>query len=361
MENLTTPVVVDQQPVGGNARSTVGTITDIYPMIRALFARYGSPTTGHVSSFSFNHPQGMCPECDGLGQAVRADLDLLLDRTKSLNDGAILFPLWKIGSPDWQIYANSGKLDPARPLNRYSEEEWQTFLHGKGWKIKLQTKNTSAQIEYEGFADRFDRYYLKRDLSTLSEKTRDTVQRFITDGVCPACDGARLNETALASRIEGRNIADLARMEITDLIEVLSGLDNAAPRPVEGFTVAAAARTALERVAAIGLGYLTLDRPTTTLSGGEGQRLKLVRHLGASLTGMTYIFDEPSIGLHPHDVGRLNALLRELRDKGNTVLVVEHDPDVIEIADHIVDVGPQAGAHGGSIVFEGTFARLRTA
>ncbi|MFI9203888.1 ATP-binding cassette domain-containing protein [Streptomyces sp. NPDC053048] len=357
VENLTTPVIVDQKPMGGNARSTVGTITDIYPMIRALFARFGSPSDGRVSRYSFNDPQGMCTACDGLGQAVALDLDRMLDRDKSLDEGAVLFPEYKVGSPDWQIWARSGRLDPAKPLRDYSDEEMRELLHGSGGeKITLTTKNSTFQTHYEGLADRFTRLNLKRDLSALSDRKREVVERFITDGICSACDGARLNPEALATLVDGRNIAEWSRMEIGDLVGVLAAVKDPAAAPL-----AEAARTALERVVSIGLGYLSLDRPTTTLSGGEGQRLKLVRHLGSSLAGLTYIFDEPSIGLHPRDVGRLNSLLKVLRDKGNTVLVVEHDPDVIAIADHVVDVGPAAGTHGGRIVFEGPVDRLREA
>ncbi|MDX2918398.1 excinuclease ABC subunit UvrA [Streptomyces sp. NE06-03C] len=361
IENLTTPVIVDQKPVGGNARSTVGTMTDVQPMIRALFARFGTtkdknPSSLGVSAFSFNDPQGMCPDCDGLGQSIALDLDKMLDRSKSLDDGAVLFPEYKVGSPDWQIWAKSGRLDPAKPIAEYSAEELDTLLRGTGGKVTLKTKSTEFQTNYEGLADRFERLNLKRDLSALSDRKREVIERFVTDGVCPSCRGARLNAAALDVRIDGKNIADYSSMEVRDLTEVLTGVTEPAAAPL-----AKAARTALERIVSIGLGYLTLDRPTADLSGGEGQRLKMVRHLGSGLAGLTYIFDEPSIGLHPRDVGRLNELLRALRDKGNTVLVVEHDPDVIEIADHIVDVGPGAGVHGGEIVFEGSFAELRKA
>nr|WP_103536032.1 excinuclease ABC subunit UvrA [Streptomyces sp. SM11] len=361
IENLTTPVIVDQKPVGGNARSTVGTMTDIQPMIRALFARFGTaegqePGSATVSSFSFNDPQGMCPGCDGLGQSITLDLDKMLDRSKSLDDGAVLFPEYKVGSPDWQIWAKSGRLDPAKPIAQYSAEELDTLLRGTGGKVTLKTKSTEFQTNYEGLADRFERLNLKRDLSALSDRKREVVERFVTDGVCPSCRGARLNAAALDVRIGGKSIADYSGMEVADLTDVLAGIEQPAAAPL-----AAAARTALLRIVSIGLGYLTLDRPTAGLSGGEGQRLKMVRHLGSGLTGLTYIFDEPSIGLHPRDVGRLNELLRALRDKGNTVLVVEHDPDVMEIADHIVDVGPGAGVHGGQIVFEGSYAELRSA
>ncbi|MCG5215563.1 excinuclease ABC subunit UvrA [Streptosporangium sp. KLBMP 9127] len=356
IENLTTPVIVDQKPVGGNARSTVGTMTDIYSMIRALFARYGSPTDGRVSTYSFNDPQGMCPECDGLGKTVRADVDKMLDHTKSLDEGAILLPGYTVGGTEWQLYANHEGVDPAKRLSDYTEDEWHTLLHGTGGKVELTVKSGTYKVNYEGLVVRFTRLGVKRDLSAVSDRTRESLQRFITEGTCPACDGDRLNPTALATLIDGRTIADWSRMQVTDLIEVLGGIDDPVATPI-----AEAARTALARVAAIGLGYLSMDRATMTLSGGEGQRLKMVRHLGSSLTGMTYIFDEPSVGLHPRDVGRLNDLLRALRDQGNTVLVVEHDPDVIEIADHVVDVGPRAGVHGGEIVFTGTVERLREA
>ncbi|MEU7900042.1 excinuclease ABC subunit UvrA [Nonomuraea sp. NPDC049152] len=349
IDNLTTPVIVDQKPIGGNARSTVGTITDVYGMIRAMFARTGGR---HVSAYSFNDPQGMCPSCDGIGRTIRADVSLMLDPDKSLDEGAILLPGYKVGGLEWQMYGKHPGLDAAKKLADYTAEEMETLLHGDGVKIELTMKNGTFSAEYEGLVDRFTRRGVTRDLSTLSERTREQMQRFLTEGVCPACAGDRLNPAALETRIEGRNIADWARMQVTDLIEVLDGLEGAA---------AAGAKEALRRIADIGLGYLSLDRATTSLSGGEGQRLKMVRHLGSALTGMTYIFDEPSVGLHPRDVGRLNDLLRALRDKGNTVLVVEHDPDVITIADHIVDVGPRAGVHGGEIVFTGTVAELRDA
>ncbi|WP_328807943.1 excinuclease ABC subunit UvrA [Nonomuraea antri] len=342
IENLTTPVIVDQKPVSGNARSTVGTMTDIMPMVRALFARQGDKP---VSLFSFNDPKGMCPECDGLGRAVQPVLESMIDRTKSLNEGAILLPGYKVGSVNWQMYGSHEALDPDKRLLDYSEEELHTFLYGTG-KVSV---GGMFNMTYEGLYNRFVRNALKRE---TSEKTRESIKPFITEGICPVCDGARLSQEALAVTIDGRNIADYAGQQVTDLIEVLAGL---------GSPIADGARQALERVAEIGLGYLSLDRETSSLSGGEGQRLKLVKHLGSTLVGVTYIFDEPSTGLHPRDVGRLNTLLRALRDQGNTVLVVEHDPDVIAVADHVVDVGPRAGAHGGEIVFQGPVSELLTA
>jgi excinuclease UvrABC ATPase subunit len=357
LQYLTTPVIVDQRPLTGNARSTVGTITDIYSMMRVLFAGLGEPSSGAPSVYSFNDPKGMCPECDGLGRTLRADPDLMLDRTKSLDEGAILVPGYPVGSPGWQVYARYERLDPAKKLNRYTAAEMNTLLHGSGGTVELTFANGKTQrLTYEGLVDNFVRRNLKRDVAALSEKTREVAERFLSERTCSACGGDRLNPAALATRIDGRNIANWSRMQIGDLIKLLAETDGQPAAPM-----VAAIRAALERVDAIGLGYLTLDRQTSTLSGGEAQRLKLVKHLGSELTGLIYVFDEPSVGLHPRDVGRLNDLLRALRDKGNTVLVVEHDPDVIQIADHVVEIGPRAGVHGGEIVFEGTYEQLRAA
>jgi excinuclease UvrABC ATPase subunit len=357
IENLTTPVIVDQRPLTGNARSTVGTITDISAMVRTVFSRYGEPSAGPPSAYSFNDPAGMCPECEGLGRSLRADPARMLDLSKSLNEGAILVPGYPVGSPGWQFYAHHPQLDPAKPLHRYSSQEMATLLHGSGVTVTIRFKNGKTQnLKFEGLVDNFVRRNLKRDVGALSEKSRAAAQPFLSEGVCPACDGARLNPAALATTIDGRTIAEWSRMQVSDLIELLTKTDGGVPKEA-----VAPIRAALERVDAIGLGYLSLDRQTSTLSGGEAQRLKLVNHLATDLTGLTYIFDEPSVGMHPRDVGRLNDLLRALRDKGNTVLIVEHDPDVIAIADHVVEVGPLAGAHGGEIVFEGTFEALRAA
>ncbi|PXX70937.1 excinuclease ABC A subunit [Nocardia tenerifensis] len=356
MENLTAPVIIDQQPVGGGPRSTVGTMTDIFSMVRAMFARFGSPSAGFVYNYSFNVPQGMCPDCDGLGISVRADPDRLLDRGKSLNEGAILLPGYGVGSGEWQLYINSGRFDPDKKIADYTAAELADLLYGSGGKVEVAFAKGTWKADYEGVAAKFTRTRLQRDTSGLSEKTREQTRQFLTEGICPTCHGARLNAAALATKINGRNIADWARLQITDLLAVLDEITDPA-----ALGLAAAIRTSLRRVTDIGLGYLSLDRPTSTLSGGEGQRLKMIKHLSSTLIGMTYIFDEPSVGLHPRDVGRLNDLLKALRDKGNTVLVVEHDPDVIQIADHIVDVGPRAGAHGGRVVFEGSFDQLRAA
>ncbi|WP_371526168.1 excinuclease ABC subunit UvrA [Streptomyces sp. NBC_01283] len=358
IEDLSPAIVVDQRPVGGHSRSTVGTMTDIYAVMRVLFSRHGTPSAGPATAYSFNDPAGMCPRCHGLGRTVRPDYDRILDPAKSLADGAILFPPFAAGTWQGQTYTHTTDLDTHKPVGQFDAREREFLLRGgkHGGKVSVDNTGGARDIDYEGLADRFERLYLNRDLSSLSQKTRDLVQRFLVEGACDLCDGARLNAAALATRIGGMNIAEASRMEVTDLIAALERIDD----PVAG-PIAAAAVAALERIEAIGLGYLSLGRETSTLSGGEGQRLKTVRHLGSSLTGMTYIFDEPSVGLHPRDVGRLNDLLLRLRDKGNTVLVVEHDPDVIAVADHVVDMGPAAGTGGGLVVFEGTPDELRHA
>ncbi|MFG2327197.1 excinuclease ABC subunit UvrA [Streptomyces sp. NBC_01723] len=350
LEDLSPAIVVDQRPVGGHSRSTVGTMTDIHSVLRVLFSRHGTPSAGGATAYSFNDPSGMCPGCDGLGRTVRPDWDRILDPARSLADGAVRFPPFAAGTWQGQAYTNTDELDPDRPVGDFTDAERAFLMRGRpGSKVTVNGSGGTWTTEYEGLADRFERLYLKRDLSGMSEKTRDLVRGFLVEGACPECGGARLNAAALAARIDGHSIADCSAMQVTDLIAVLRRIDDPVALPVAGAAVAA-----LERVEAIGLGYLSLGRETSTLSGGEGQRLKTVRHLGSSLTGMTYIFDEPSVGLHPRDVGRLGDLLLRLRDKGNTVLVVEHDPDVIALADHVVDMGPGAGADGGRVVFEGT-------
>ncbi|ANJ10477.1 ATP-binding cassette domain-containing protein [Streptomyces parvulus] len=354
LEDLSPAIVVDQRPVGGHSRSTVGTMTDIHSVLRVLFSRHGTPCAGGATAYSFNDPAGMCPGCDGLGRTVRPDWDRILDPARSLAGGAVRFPPFAAGTWQGQAYTNSAELDPDRPVGDFTEAERAFLMRGRpGSKVTVNGSGGTWTTEYEGLADRFERLYLKRDLSGMSEKTRDLVRGFLVEGACPECGGARLNAAARATLIDGHSIADCSAMEVTDLIAVLRRIEDPVALPI-----AAAAVAALERVEAIGLGYLSLGRETSSLSGGEGQRLKTVRHLGSSLTGMTYIFDEPSVGLHPRDVGRLGDLLLRLRDKGNTVLVVEHDPDVIALADHVVDMGPRAGADGGRVVFEGTPAQL---
>lgn len=356
VEDLSVAIVIDQKPLGGNVRSTVGTATDIWSVIRVLFSRCGTPSAGGATAYSFNDPAGMCPECDGVGRTVHLDLDRAIDWSKSLNEGALLLPGLSVGSWEWNLYGGSGRFDNDLPLAEFGEEERRLLLHGSGFTVRLDMRTGSADMRFEGVVTRFERLFLKRDTAALSEKRREAAARFTVERVCGACDGARLNAAALATRIDGLSPADYARLEISELIGVLERIDD----PVGG-PVAAAARERLERLAGIGLGYLNLGRETTTLSGGEGQRLKMVRHLGSSLTGLTFVFDEPSVGLHPRDVGRLGDLLVRLRDKGNTVLVVEHDPDVMAVADHVVDMGPRAGSDGGHVVFEGPYERLREA
>ncbi|WP_335934911.1 excinuclease ABC subunit UvrA [Streptomyces sp. PTD5-9] len=354
MENLSAAIVVDQKPVGGNARSTVGTMTEVHPILRVLFSRHGRPGAGPSNLYSFNDPHGMCETCEGLGRTTTVNLDRLLDERRTLNEGAICFPSFAVGTAQWQLYAESGLFDPDTPLADFTDEDRELLLYGGGFRVDRRTRHGVYKNEYEGIVTRFTRRYLKRDGRTLSDRDRAAVARVVTEGPCPECAGTRLNAAARRTRIGAYSIADCAAMEIGELIAVLSALDD----PVAG-PVAAAALAVLRRIEAVGLGYLSLDRETSTLSGGEGQRLKIVRHLGSSLTDVTYVFDEPSVGLHPRDVHRLNELLAELRDKGNTVLVVEHDREVIATADHVVELGPGAGVHGGTIVFEGTVEALR--
>ncbi|MFE7132446.1 ATP-binding cassette domain-containing protein [Streptomyces sp. NPDC057638] len=357
IDELSVAIVVDQKPIGGNARSTVGTMTDIFSVLRVLFSRHGTPAAGPATAYSFNDPSGMCPVCDGIGRTVQLDTERAVDWSRSLNEGALLLPGLSPGGWEWKLYAESGRFDPDRPLERYTDAERELLLHGDGeLTVQITSASGSAPMRFEGIVTRFTRLYLKRDTTNLTEKRRAAAARFTVARPCAGCGGARLNEAALATRIDGLSIADHARMEVADLVGVLERIDDPVAAPV-----AAAARERLRRLVDIGLGYLSLDRETTTLSGGEGQRLKMVRHLGSSLTGLTYVFDEPSVGLHPRDVGRLNELLVRLRDRGNTVLVVEHDPDVMAIADHIVDMGPRAGTEGGRVVYEGPAKRLRDA
>ena len=349
IEHLNAPIIIDQKRVGGGARSTAGTYTDIAAPLRLLFSRYGQPSAGPGFHYSFNTPQGMCPECEGIGKTVQLDLEKLLDTSKSLNGGAILHPAVKVGQWVWKTYAQSGFFDSDKPLEGYSDEEMQILLYGAGGqKVAFADFN----LTYLGLAERLT----KKDAASLSERNRAVFEAFTTSLTCPVCHGERLNAAALESRIDGLNIAEASELEIGDLIGFLERLtDPAAAR------VAAKLIERLQHLVDIGLGYLSLGRETATLSGGESQRLKMIRHLGNSLTEMLYILDEPSVGLHARDVARLTGLLRQLRDKGNTVLVVEHDPDVIAVADYVVDIGPGAGTHGGRVVFEGSYDELKHA
>ncbi|ANW17256.1 ATP-binding cassette domain-containing protein [Streptomyces clavuligerus] len=356
IDELSVAIVVDQKPVGGNARSTVGTMTDIHAALRVLFSRHGTPSAGPATAYSFNDPSGMCPACDGLGRTLHLDVERAVDPSKSLREGALLLPGLAPGGWEWHLYADSGRFDLDKPLGKYTGEERELLLHGADFSVRVTMKSGSFDMRFEGIVNRFTRLYLKRDTGDLSARRQEAANRFVVQRPCGSCGGARLNEAALATRIDGRTIADWSRMEIADLVAVAGRIDDPVAAPV-----AAALRERLERVVGIGLGYLSLDRETTTLSGGEAQRLKMVRHLGSSLTGLLFVLDEPSTGLHPRDVGRLGELLLRLRDRGNTVLVVEHDPDVIAIADHVVDMGPRAGAEGGEVVFQGPGGLLRDA
>lgn len=353
IENLSMAIVVDQKRLGGGSHSTLGTVTDIAPIMRLLFSRIGQPFVGYSNAFSFNDPQGMCPDCNGLGRKLGVDLNKFLDKSKSLNDGAILFPPYAVGSWDWTICTQSGFFDPDKKLTEYTSKEMDQLLYTKEHKVKSEVAGKPMNLTFHGLIEKFSRQYIKRDIKTLSERTQKQVEPYMTLGECHLCGGTRLSQAALSCKIDGYNIADLSAMEITDLIGTLQAITIPTAE-----TLVKTLTERLQHLVDIGLEYLTLNRPTDTLSGGESQRVKIVKHLTSSLVDVMYIFDEPSIGLHPRDVHRMNDLLQKLRDKGNTVIVVEHDPDVIKVADHIVDVGPHAGKRGGTIVYEGSFEGL---
>jgi excinuclease UvrABC ATPase subunit len=351
IENLSMAIIVDQKRLGGGSHSTVGTITDIYSVLRLLFSRISTPYVGASYYFSFNDPNGMCPECNGLGKKLTIKKDALIDMTKSLNEGAVKVPFF--ASWEQSGYTASGYFDNDKKLSDYTPEELDLLLWGKNRKFKMQMGENSINITYMGVLEKITQSYIKRDLKTLSERTQKAVAPYLTFGECPLCHGARLSQAALGAKINGLSIADMTAMEVEALIPALQGITD----PIAESMVATLVER-LQHMVDIGLSYLSLDRETDTLSGGESQRIKMVKHLSSSLVDVTYIFDEPSVGLHPRDVHRLNELLQKLRDKGNTIIVVEHDPDVITIADHIVDVGPHAGANGGQIMFEGSYADL---
>jgi len=353
IENLSMAVIVDQKRLGGGSHSTMGTITDISPILRLLFSRVGQPYVGPVNMFSFNDPQGMCPECNGIGRRLGVDMSKAVDMDKSLNEGALMLPDYAVDGWDWNMVLQSGDFDPDKKLSEYSEAELNLLLYGKARKVKMDFAGKATNITVEGVIEKFTNKYIKQDVKTKSERTQKAVMPFISEGPCSSCNGARLSQAALSCRINGLNIAEMSAMEVGQLIRIIHELDNAAAAPV-----IKSLSERLQHLVDIGLDYLTLDRETDTLSGGESQRVKMVKHLSGSLVDVTYIFDEPSVGLHPRDVHRLNELLQKLRDKGNTVIVVEHDPDVIKVADHIVDVGPHAGNRGGTIVYEGDFVGL---
>ncbi|WP_406094123.1 ATP-binding cassette domain-containing protein [Streptomyces sp. NBC_01013] len=376
LEGLTTAISVDQQRMGSDPRSTVGTATDANAMLRILFSRLGKPHIGPPSAYSFNTASvrasgaitvergdkktvkatfnktgGMCTRCEGRGSVSDIDLTQLYDDSKSLSEGAFTIPGWKSDS-QWtvQVYAQSGFVDPDKPIRKYTKKELQDFLYGEPVKVKVNGVN----LTYEGLIPKIQKSFLSKDKEAMQPHIRAFVERAVTFTTCPECDGTRLSEGARSSKIQRISIADACAMEIRDLATWVAGLDEPSAAPL-----LTALRQTLDSFVEIGLGYLSLDRPAGTLSGGEAQRVKMIRHLGSALTDVTYVFDEPTIGLHPHDIERMNSLLLRLRDKGNTVLVVEHKPETIVIADHVVDLGPGAGSGGGTICFEGTVEGLR--
>ena len=376
MEGLTTAVIVDQERMGANPRSTVGTATDANALLRILFSRLGAPHIGPPHAFSFNtatisgagavtierggnktvekrsfsRAGGMCPRCEGVGSVTDFDLSQLYDDSKSLNEGALTIPGYSMDGWYGRIFSGCGYFDPDKPIRRFTKKELNDLLHKEPTKIKVEGIN----LTYEGLIPRIQKSMLSKDVDAMQPHVRAFVERAVTFTTCPRCAGTRLNEAALSSKIDGINIAEACAMQISDLAEWVGRLAEPSVAPL-----LSSLRRSLESFVEIGLGYLTLDRSSGTLSGGEAQRTKMIRHLGSALTDVTYVFDEPTIGLHPHDIARMNGLLLQLRDKGNTVLVVEHKPEAIAIADHVVDLGPGAGAAGGEVVFEGTVEELR--
>jgi excinuclease UvrABC ATPase subunit len=376
LDGLTTAITVDQQRLGGDPRSTVGTVTDTNAMLRILFSRLGTPHIGSAKAFSFNVASisgagavtlerggqtvkerrsfnivgGMCPRCEGRGTVNDIDLTQLYDDSKSLNEGAMTIPGYKAGGWNYRLYSESGFFDADKPIRKFTKRELQDFLYREPTRMKIAGIN----MTYEGLVPRIQKSMLAKDRESMQPHIREFVDRAITFMVCPECEGTRLNEGARSSKIKEISIADACAMQISDLAEWVRALDE----PSVGPLLTALGET-LDSFVEIGLGYLSLDRPSGTLSGGEAQRTRMIRHLGSSLTDVTYVFDEPTIGLHPHDIQRMNNLLLRLRDKGNTVLVVEHKPETIVIADHVVDLGPGAGTAGGSVCFEGTVEGLR--
>ncbi|WP_086667235.1 ATP-binding cassette domain-containing protein [Lentzea kentuckyensis] len=351
LHNLSAAIIVDQERMGANSRSTVGTATDAHTMLRIVFSRLGKPHVGTSGAFSFNLPEGMCPACEGLGKVTTIDVDAIVDRSKSLNEGAIDAPNYGVGTWYWQVLANSGLYSPDKPIAEFTEQELHDFLYKPTTKLNIGGTN----VTYEGLIPKLQKSILSKDRESMQPHVRAFVDRAVTFTTCGDCRGARLNEAALGSKIRGVNIADCCAMQISDLARFVHSIDDPSVAPL-----LATLRDTLDSLVEIGLGYLSLDRESATLSGGESQRVKMVRHLGSSLTDITYVFDEPTVGLHPHDIQRMNNLLLRLRDKGNTVLVVEHKPETIEIADHVVDLGPGAGAGGGHVCYSGDVAGLRT-
>lgn len=350
LENISAAIIVDQQRLGGNSRSTVATVTDAAQMLRVLFSRLAEPRLPAPGYYSYNDPRGMCAECEGIGQIAAMDMSAVVDETKSLNGGALLPKDYARDTWYWEIYNNSGLFDMDKPIKDYSDEERHNLLHlDDGRKIKVG----KIGLTYEGVVSKLKKGLGSKDPETLQPHVLREYEKIFTRATCPACQGARLKAEVLASQVSGKNIAELSAMQVSDL----AGWVRALRAPQVG-PMLQALSARLDNLVTIGLGYLSLDRESSSLSGGESQRVKMVRHLGSSLTDMTYVFDEPSVGLHPHDVGRLAGLMQQLRDKGNTVLIVEHKPDMIAIADHVVDMGPFAGSKGGEIVYEGDYAGL---
>ncbi len=350
LEHLSAAIVVDQAAMSGNPRSTVGTATDTLSGLRTLFARHGSPGVTGPRALSFNDPAGACPQCQGSGQRAVIEVDRILNASKSLNQGAISFPNFAVGSLFWKVYARSGDFDVDQPVKQFTKAQREHLLSGSGPSVQTG----SHPMAYEGVVTKIQRLYLSKDLDALPARVREAVQRCATVGPCEQCGGSRLNAAARDCQIAGHSISDLCTMHASDLASWLSVLELPAPlRPVRAGVLAA-----LEAMGQVGLGYLALQRPTSTLSGGEAQRIKTVMHLDSALSELTYVFDEPAAGLHPHDTARVIELLRRLRDKGNSVLVVEHQSDVVLAADHVIDLGPGAGSGGGHVVFEGTPKQL---
>ncbi|WP_395107113.1 ATP-binding cassette domain-containing protein [Actinomadura sp. SCN-SB] len=351
LRNLTTAIIVDQERMGANARSTVGTATDAYTMLRIMFSRIGVPYVGPATAFSFNEAEGMCPQCEGLGRVSDIDVGELVDRERSLNEGAILVPGFGVGTFYWQLFGDTGLFDPDKKLKDFTPGEWDRFLHRSAEKVKVGRNS----FTYEGLVVKVRRLYLSKDRESMRPHLRAFADRAVRLVECPSCGGTRLNEAARSCRVAGRTITECTSMQISDLAEFVRGIQDRSVGPM-----LETLRETLDSMVEIGLGYLSLNRESATLSGGEAQRVRMVRHLGSGLTDVTYVFDEPTVGLHPHDIQRMNDLLLRLRDKGNTVLVVEHKPEVIAIADHVVELGPGAGKHGGRLCYEGDLDGLRS-
>ncbi len=352
IEHLPVAMVINQKRLGGNSRSTVGTISDIYASVRLLWSRIGEPFVGYSSVFSFNNPSGMCPTCQGLGYVEDIDLNELLDYDKSLNEDAIKFPSFRPDSWRGKRYLYSGLFDNDKKLKDYTKEEMDTFLYTKPKKLKNPPDNWPKTAKFEGLIHRFRRSFLLND-NFEKKRFLEDVNRVVTTHKCPTCDGKRLNKKVLSCKINNLSITDFTALPIDEAITFLENIQDK-----KANYIIKPLREQLQALSYVGLNYLTLDRQTPSLSGGESQRIKLIRHLNSPLTDLVYIIDEPSVGLHPEDIEKINDIMKSIRDKGNTVLVVEHDPDVIRIADHVIDIGPEAGKHGGEITFTGTYQEL---